>query len=156
MPAAGGDALPLDPDIEAPGSGHPIRPSMAHAAAVFAGGCIGTLGRHSVMVHLHPSPHAFPWAIVTVNMIGAMLLGVLGGSLFASRPEAVTLRLFLGAGVLGGWTTYSAIVVGLLTFAHFGSWLLLSLNIVVASVLPFMAASLGLVVGNLIVRTGRS
>ena len=126
MPAAGGDALPIDPDIEAPGSGHPIRPSMAHAAAVF------------------------------VNMIGAMLLGVLGGSLFASRPEAVTLRLFLGAGVLGGWTTYSAIVVGLLTFAHFGSWLLLSLNIVVASVLPFMAAALGLVVGNLIVRTGRS
>ena len=108
------------------------------------------------MVHLHPPPHAFPWAIVTVNMIGAMLLGVLGGSLFASRPEAVTLRLFLGAGVLGGWTTYSAIVVGLLTFVHFGSWLLLSLNIVVASVLPFMAASLGLVVGNLIVRTGRS
>lgn len=155
-PPGADPALPLDPDIETPRPGQPSRPSLPHALAVFAGGCIGTLARHSVMVHVHPSPHAFPWAIVTINMIGALLLGVLGGSLFASRPDAVALRLFLGAGILGGWTTYSAIVVGLLTFAHFGAWLLLAINIVAAGLLPFAAAGVGLVIGSGLVRTGRA
>jgi CrcB protein len=149
-------ALPLDPDIEAPAIGHPTRPTPSHALAVFAGGCMGTLARYGVTLHLHQSPHAFPWTIVSINVIGALLLGVLGGSLFTSRPESVTLRLFLGAGILGGWTTYSAIVVGLLTFAHFGEWILLVVNMVAAGLLPFAGASIGLVVGNSIVRMGRS
>jgi CrcB protein len=149
-------ALPLDPDIEAPAIGHPTRPTPSHALAVFAGGCIGTLLRYGVTQELHQSPHAFPWTIVTINAIGALLLGILGGSLFITRPESVTLRLFLGAGILGGWTTYSAIVVGLLTFAHFGHWVLLVVNMIAAVLLPFAGASIGLVVGNSIVRMGRS
>ena len=123
---------------------------------MFAGGCIGTLARYGVTVHVHRAPHTFPWAIVTINLIGAFLLGILGGSLFSRRPDAVALRLFLGAGVLGGWTTYSAIVVGLLYFAHMGSWALLMANLVAAVVLPFIAAAIGLVIGNTILRAGRA
>lgn len=149
------DTLPLDPDIEAPSAGQPSRPTLTHAAAVFAGGCIGSVGRYAVMIHTHPSVHAFPWTIVTINMVGAFALGVLGGSLFTTRPDAVTLRLFLGAGVLGGWTTYSGIVVGLLTFAHFGSWGLFAINMVAAGLLPFAGAGIGLVIGSTLARTGR-
>ncbi|MGO2931937.1 fluoride efflux transporter FluC [Microbacterium sp.] len=42
----------------------------------------------------------FPWGIVVVNVTGAFALGVLT----ASIPDAVTI---VGAGLLGGYTTFS-------------------------------------------------
>ena len=134
----------------------PTRPSLIHASAVFAGGCLGTLGRYAVTFNVHLAPRSFPWVIVSINLIGAFLLGVLGGSLFTSRPDAVTLRLFLGAGVLGGWTTYSSIIVGVLTLAHLGSWVVCGLNVLVAVVVPFAAAVVGLVIGGAVIRSGRA
>ena len=150
------DAILVDPDIEAPSSTHPTRPTLIHASAVFAGGCLGTLARYAVTFNVHLAPRAFPWVIMTINVVGALLLGVLGGSLFTSRPQAVTLRLFLGAGVLGGWTTYSSVIVGLVTLAHLGSWVLCGLNFIVAVVLPLAAAAIGLVIGDLLIRSGRT
>jgi len=142
----------LDPDIEAPApDGHP-RPTLPHALAVFVGGSVGTMARYGVTANVHLMARSFPWTIMTINVTGALLLGVLGGSVFAARPDAVTLRLFLGAGVLGGWTTYSSIIAGLLTLAHLGSWGMATLNLLAALLMPVAAASVGLVVGSALLR----
>ncbi len=49
----------------------------------------------------------FPWATLAVNVAGGLLMGLLAGWLVA-RGGNEQLRLFLGVGVLGGFTTFSA------------------------------------------------
>jgi fluoride exporter len=55
---------------------------------------------------------AFPWATLTVNASGSFAMGVLAGWLARyGAPGAFGgegLRLLLGVGVLGGFTTFSA------------------------------------------------
>jgi CrcB protein len=52
---------------------------------------------------------AFPWATLTVNVVGSLAMGLLVGWL-ARHGDAggQTLRLLLGVGVLGGFTTFSS------------------------------------------------
>ena len=77
---------------------------------VAAGGSVGTAGRYAVALALPPVA-ALPIATIAVNLAGAFLLGVLLESLARRGPDEGrrrTLRLLLGTGVLGGFTTYSA------------------------------------------------
>ncbi len=79
--------------------------------AVSLGGVIGSLGRYAVGVALPHDPGAFPWATLVVNVTGAFAMGLLVAFL-VDRPGAHRLaRPFVGVGVLGGWTTFSALAV---------------------------------------------
>lgn len=57
---------------------------------------------------LIPDAADFPLATLVVNVVGALLLGVLAARL----PSTSDARVFLGTGILGGFTTYSAFAVG--------------------------------------------
>ena len=70
---------------------------------VFIGGGIGAIGRYMISLMLPRSPDTFPWATLTVNVIGALLIGLLAGLLLGRDGG----RLFLVVGVLGGFTTFS-------------------------------------------------
>lgn len=109
---------------------------------VFAGGSIGTAARLGVAVWI-PDAGGFPVATLLVNVIGALLIGILAARL----PQTTGLRVFLGTGVLGGFTTYSAFMTGtdalwadapLLAFSYAGGSLVLGLA----------AAALGLRLGR--------
>ena len=49
----------------------------------------------------------FPWGTLSVNLAGGLLMGVLMGWM-ARMGGHEPLRLLLGVGVLGGFTTFSA------------------------------------------------
>jgi fluoride exporter len=51
---------------------------------------------------------AFPWATLTVNLLGSVALGVLAGWFARYGSHTEGWRLFLAVGVLGGFTTFSA------------------------------------------------
>lgn len=52
---------------------------------------------------------AFPWATLAVNALGSLLMGFLAGWLaFRGGAGGEQLRLLLGIGLLGGFTTFSA------------------------------------------------
>ena len=77
---------------------------------VMLGGAIGAGFRYHIgrvaLANLGPG---FPWGTWIVNLIGGFLMGVLAGTLVRFTPaEGEPLRLFLGVGVLGGFTTFSA------------------------------------------------
>ena len=92
-----------------PGPGSRVEP--ATLAAVAVGGVIGSLGRYAVGLGLPHGSGDFPWATVLVNVSGAFAMGLLVAFLVA-RPGAHPLaRPFLGVGVLGGWTTFSALAI---------------------------------------------
>ncbi|WP_235201558.1 fluoride efflux transporter FluC [Microbacterium sp. CH12i] len=79
---------------------------------VFAGGVIGTAFRLSLSF-LIPDAGIFPTATFAVNIIGALLIGVLAARPFDRLGDrGADLRVFLGTGILGGFTTYSAFAVG--------------------------------------------
>jgi CrcB protein len=76
------------------------------AGAVAGGGALGAAARHLVGLGWPAAPHGFPVATFAVNVSGCLAIGVLLG---VHRGPAA--RAFLGTGVLGGFTTYSAYAV---------------------------------------------
>lgn len=83
----------------------PSPPPLALLVGVVAiGGALGALGRYGLAEALPASPDGLPVATLLTNLSGCLALGVLVGS----RPDAPWLRPFLGTGVLGGFTTFSA------------------------------------------------
>lgn len=77
--------------------------------AVAIGGALGGLGRVGVALAL-PTIEGWPLATLLVNVTGALLLGLL-----LATTDDPRLRALLGTGVLGAWTTFSALAVELET-----------------------------------------
>ena len=78
------------------------------------GGVIGSLARYAVAGALPHAAGAFPWATLVVNVTGAFGMGLLVAYL-VDRPGVHRLaRPFVGVGILGGWTTFSALAVDVL------------------------------------------
>jgi CrcB protein len=76
-------------------------------AAVSAGGLLGALARWAVGLAWPTRLGDVPWATLTINIVGCLLIGLLIAAV-ARRPRHHLLRPFLGTGVLGGFTTFSA------------------------------------------------
>lgn len=83
---------------------------MPHLFIVMGGGAIGAglrflLGRFA----LHQFGPGFPWGTLAANLIGGLGMGLLVGLLARFGGNwAEGWRLFLGIGLLGGFTTFSA------------------------------------------------
>ena len=91
------------------GAHAPVEP--AALAVVALGGVVGSLGRYAVGLLLPHAAGEFPWATWLVNVSGAFAMGLLVAFL-VDRPGTHRLaRPFLGVGILGGWTTFSALAV---------------------------------------------
>lgn len=76
---------------------------------VMAGGAIGAGFRYNLgRIAAANMGLAFPWGTWIANLLGGLLMGVLAGTLARMVDGGEPLRLFLGVGVLGGFTTFSA------------------------------------------------
>ncbi len=106
---------------------------MAYLLAAL-GGALGALARWGVAEALPSQDGGWPWATLLVNLTGCLLIGVLTGVLANRSPEPAWVRPFLGVGVLGGYTTYSAFAVEVVVLADAGA-LPAALGYVLASVL---------------------
>ena len=65
---------------------------------------------------------AFPWATLAVNALGSVLMGLLAGWLARQGQGGDELRLLLGVGVLGGFTTFSAFSLELVVLMQRGQF----------------------------------
>ncbi|HRQ01102.1 MAG TPA: CrcB family protein, partial [Terrimesophilobacter sp.] len=112
--------------------------------AVFVGGAVGTglrLGADALI----PSG-AFPVATLVVNVVGSFLLALLVGRAWATAPEWV--KAGLGAGVLGAFTTFSAIAVSVVQLSTNGEPAVAGAYLVASVVLGIGAAAVGLRLGS--------
>jgi CrcB protein len=76
--------------------------------AAALGSVLGSLARYALSLVV-PVPHGFPLATLTVNLAGALAIGVV-----AQRPQVMQrdlARHFVVTGVLGGFTTFSALAL---------------------------------------------
>jgi fluoride exporter len=79
-----------------------------HVLYVGIGGAIGSIARYLAIKGIDEKLHSpFPYGTLTVNVIGSVILGFILG-LVMNRPDARDeLRLFVGTGICGGFTTFS-------------------------------------------------
>ncbi|QZP08013.1 fluoride efflux transporter CrcB [Caenibius sp. WL] len=90
----------------------PPSPLLASLYVALGGGA-GSLLRYQsgrLMTHwLGPQTvTAFPWATLSVNLVGSMAMGLLAGFLARHGTGGEVWRLLIGVGLLGGFTTFSA------------------------------------------------
>ena len=88
---------------------------MIASLGVALGGAIGAalrynLGRWMTGWLGAPAMSAFPWATLAANAAGCLAMGTLAGALMRGAGGTLTepLRLVVGVGFLGGFTTFSA------------------------------------------------
>jgi CrcB protein len=76
---------------------------------VFIGAGLGGVFRHLLnFAIVSTMGSAFPYGILAINVIGSTLMGLMAGW-FAFHGEAPSeVKLFIGTGILGGFTTFSA------------------------------------------------
>ncbi len=73
-----------------------------------SGGAVGAAGRYLIgIAALRLFGSGFPWATLTVNIVGSFLMGLIIVAL-TNRYENESIRVFFATGVLGGFTTFSA------------------------------------------------
>jgi CrcB protein len=92
---------------------------------------------------------AFPWATLTVNALGSLAMGLLAGWLARNGSPGEATRLFLAVGVLGGFTTFSAFSLEIVTLAERGQ---IGLAALYAGV-SLLAGVIGLLLGLAIMRS---
>ena len=114
------------------------RLSVADAGLVALGGAVGSLARWGLAEVAQA-----PWGTVAANVTGSFLIGLLAASLFVRHPR---LRLLLGVGLLGGYTTFSTHLLD----AHglLGEPLQLAAYVGGTLVGCLLAAALGLALGR--------
>jgi len=120
----------------------PARTVLRRALLVALGGAIGTAARLALGLAI-PDAGGVPLSVLVANVLGALLIGLLAARL----PSSSDTRVFVGTGMLGGFTTYSALAVGTVELWHQAP-LLAAGYAVVSVVLGIAAAALGLRLGR--------
>jgi len=122
-------------------------PAQVSAGLTIAVGLAGGLGAVARVVLdgalLARRPPVFPWPTLLVNTLGSLLLGLLTGLvLFHGAPDA--LRVMLGTGFCGGFTTFSAVSVTSVRLARDGRVDLAAWNALGTLAVTSLAAAIGL------------
>jgi fluoride exporter len=110
--------------------------------AVLVGGAVGTALRLGVDVVLPHGGSTFPVGTLLVNLAGSFALAVLVARVWPSAAEWV--RAGLGPGLLGSFTTFSALAVSAVDLTSAGAGPVAVVYVVVSVVGGLAAALLGL------------
>lgn len=89
---------------------------------IFLGGGVGAVCRYGVTLLCRPYSAAFPSGTLLVNLLGALLMGMLAEVLSRQTALSEPLRLLLLTGVLGGFTTFSAFSLETANLLSAGRW----------------------------------
>lgn len=132
---------------------------LVTVALIGMGGAAGTLARAALKTASPTLGHTIPWMTLGINVAGAGLLGALLSWLACSGPDQGwrrRVRLTLGTGLLGGFTTYSAFSVETVSLLRSGSYWLGIAYALLSLVLSFLAVLAGARLGGVLFerRTG--
>jgi CrcB protein len=114
------------------------------ALAIGAAAALGAVCRYLVdQVVQHRHDQLFPWGTFVINVSGSLLLGLTTG-LAAHHGLPPVPTVVLGAGLLGGYTTWSTYLWETLALAESGAVRQAALNLVGSLAVGLAAAAAGL------------
>ncbi|QAY74846.1 CrcB family protein [Agromyces protaetiae] len=108
-----------------PATSRPAHLQWRLLGLVALGGVIGA-GVREALTLVIPHLGVFPIAVFGINVTGAFILGALLEALAQRGPDEGrrrAVRLFVGTGVLGGYTTYSTLAVDTAQLLRADDWL---------------------------------
>ena len=114
--------------------------------AVLVGGAIGSALRLGIDTAIPHADNEFPLSTLVINTVGAFVLGVLVARVWSAAPS--WLRAGLGVGLLGTFTTFSAVAVSLVALADADEWMSALGFLALTLVLGLGGAALGLGLGR--------
>jgi fluoride exporter len=123
---------------------------MRSILLVATGGALGSTARYLVSGWVQRGTTAFfPFGTLTVNVVGCLCIGLLGG--WGERRLGIgpDVRAFVMIGILGGFTTFSSFAYDTLALGRDGDTMLAFANVAANMLLCLGAAWLGMVVGRL-------
>ena len=107
------------------------------------GGILGAVLRYSLSVSIERVwGLEFPFATLSVNLIGSFLIGLLYGSL-ESFSISHNMQLLLFVGLLGSFTTYSTFALDNFHILRSGEYLALLFNVLLSVILGVGLVFLG-------------
>ncbi len=108
---------------------------MGRFLLVCLGGALGSGARYAIATwSLAAYGPGFPRGTLIVNVVGSFLLSVIMTVSTATEAVSPELRLFLGAGIMGGFTTYSSFNWETIALAQQGQVGLAAVNVAVTLV----------------------
>lgn len=120
--------------------------------SIALGGSFGALSRYYLTLLIaRYTGSKFPWATLIVNLLGSFCLGMLF-NLFDRITVSHSLRLFLTAGFLGAFTTFSTFTVETLNLFRSGEFRHGLLNLAASNILGVLMALGGFYFAVLIFR----
>lgn len=130
---------------------------------VLAGGFCGAALRYLLSKPLLalaaslPGAHSqFPYDILLINLTGALAIGLLFGAFEHGAPLSPDVRLVLGTGFLGAYTTFSSFMVGSATLLRHGEMLPALLYLCGAMAGGVALAFAGFTLAGVLVERGRA
>ncbi len=125
---------------------------MENLIYVGIGGFFGANARYALSLwvndYLAPRWGAFPYGTFLVNVIGSFGLAIFGAWLSARTGLSPPLRLLVGAGFFGAFTTFSAFANESVALMQRGDWTLLVINLLLNNVGCLLGVVIGLFLGQ--------
>lgn len=119
---------------------------LTNILLVGLGGGIGSMLRYTTAL-LIPS-RLFPYATLTVNIVGCFIIGLVMALSARNEHFAQTWKLFLATGICGGFTTFSAFSAENMHLLQLGRPVVAAMYILLSVVVSIAAAFLGYALAN--------
>lgn len=106
---------------------------MKTLLAIAAGGAIGALARHFLSGRIYMAfGTSFPWGILTANVVGSFIMGLVVEMAALHWSPSQPLRAFITVGFLGALTTFSTFALDTVVLADRGQLMLAAVYVVVS------------------------
>jgi CrcB protein len=119
-------------------------------ALIAAGGAVGSLARYGLQGWVQrfvgarfESAAGFPFGTMTVNVLGCVVIGAIAGALSGTISLREEYRVGLTVGLLGGFTTFSALGYESFALAQASQVRWAATNMIASCVLGFIAVWCG-------------
>ncbi|NMI06368.1 fluoride efflux transporter CrcB [Paenibacillus sp. SZ31] len=120
---------------------------MKELLYIGVGGFLGTLTRYAIQLGTPAAHVGFPWAVLLINAIGSLFLGWF---FTIAVPGKITpqLRLAIGTGFTGAFTTFSTFTLDIVRLSEGGEWVNAAIYIIVSLLAGLLLCALGMSLGQ--------
>ncbi|PQP84924.1 fluoride efflux transporter CrcB [Paenibacillus sp. PCH8] len=127
---------------------------MKELIYIGVGGFLGTLTRYAIQLGIPTSNVGFPWAVLLINAMGSLFLGWF---FTIAVPDKITpqLRLAIGTGFTGAFTTFSTFTLDMVRLSESGEWIKAAIYLLISLLVGLILCAWGIRLGQRILGTRR-